>query len=325
MRLEQVSNRCHAVISDTNRLCDSNAGFINSGGGVLIDTQSDTRHALEIKSLVTELAGQAPNWVINTHEDLDHVWGNQVFSDAEIVAHRSVPERMRQVTDPDPINKMMRASQNMLGRLALKWIHPGILAAGQQLVEEYNFADVELTVPTTLFDDRFDLSLDGLHVDLIYVGPSHQMGDTIVHVPEENVVFSGDIVFNECTPIGWTGTYANWLSALDLIRSLAPEVIVPGHGPPCGIETVDLMSDYLEFIQDQAKTFLDQGLSSLEAARRVELGRFSDLKCPARVYVNLERAYRELRGEPFDEEWDTAATFDAIYRVMKTRKLPPVF
>jgi len=54
--------------------------------------------------------------------------------------------------------------------VALKVVHPGVVAAGQQLLEDYNFDGIDLVLPTTLFDTRYELNLDGTEVHLIYVG-----------------------------------------------------------------------------------------------------------------------------------------------------------
>jgi len=64
------------------------------------------------------------------------------------------------------------------------------------------------------------MDLDGTEVHLIYVGPCHQVGDTIIHVPKEGVVFAGDVLFRQCTPMGWTGTYEKGFQCLDLIAGM---------------------------------------------------------------------------------------------------------
>ena len=193
------------------------------------------------------------------------------------------------------------------------------MAAGQQLLEDYNFDGIELVLPTTLFDARYELNLDGTEVHLIYVGPCHQVGDTIIHVPKERVVFAGDVLFRQCTPMGWTGSYEKWFQCLDLMIQLDPEVIVPGHGPLCGIEGAMEMKAYLQYVRDESKKCFDNGLPSLEAAKRIEFGPYGEWRAPARLYMNVERAYREFRNEPPDAPWDTAGTFDAIYQVAKAK------
>ena len=179
--------------------------------------------------------------------------------------------------------------------------------------------DMELVLPTTLFDERYELDLDGTPVHLIYVGPCHQVGDTIVHLPEEGVVFAGDVVFRLCTPMGWTGSYEKWLQCLDLITELNPTVIVPGHGPACELEGISEMKAYLQYVRDESRKCFEEGLTSLDAAKRIEFGPYGEWRAPARLYMNVERAYREFRNEPPDAPWDAARTFDVIYKVAKAK------
>lgn len=319
--MEQVSDNCYAVLNEKNRLCDANSGLINLGGGVVIDTQSDLSHAQRMIELFGKVWSAMPQQVITTHEDADHVWGNQLFRDAEIIAHRTVPERMKQVADPKEIQKLTRAAGHLLTRLLLRATHPGLLAAARQLQEDYNFDGIELVFPTTLFDARYELDLDGTEVHLIYVGPSHQVGDTIVHVPKERVVFAGDVVFRKCAPMGWTGSYEKWFQCLDLITELDPAVVVPGHGPICGVEGVREFKEYLLYVRDESKRCFDAELTALEAAKRIDFGASVEWSAPARLYMNVERAYREFRDQPPESPWEIAKVFDAIHKVARAKKI----
>jgi len=128
-------------------VCDANSGLINRAGGVVIDTQSDLAHARQMIEMFSKVWPAMPKRVINTHEDADHVWGNQLFEGAEIIAHRSVPERMKHVADPKESQKLLHGVGRLLTRLAIKTLHPGIVAAGQQLLEDYNFDGIELVPP----------------------------------------------------------------------------------------------------------------------------------------------------------------------------------
>ena len=289
MDMKQVSDHCFAVLNETNGLRDPNSGLINLAGGVLIDTQSDLAHARRMIEMFGRVWEGMPRRVINTHEDANHVGGNRLFEGAEIIAHQSVPGRMRQSAGPG---------------------------------ESQELREIALVPPTTLFDERYELDLDGTEVHLIHVGPCHQVGDTIVWVPKESVVFAGDVLLRECTPIGWTGTYDKWFRCLDLILELDPEVIVPGHGPLCGIEGAGEMRAYLEYVRDESRGCFDAGLSSLDAAKRIELGPYRQWQAPARLFMNVERAYREFRNEPPDAPWDRPATLAAMHEVSTARGIP---
>ena len=319
MKLQQVSESCFAVLNEKTRVCDANSGLVNRGGGLVVDTQSDLSHGRQMIELFGRVWPALPRRVVNTHEDGDHVWGNQLFEGAEIIAHRTVAERMPHVADPRETRKLLEAADRLLSRWLLGAIHPGVLAVARQLRQDYDLHGIELVLPTTLFDERHVLDLDGTEVQVIFVGPCHQAGDTIVHVPGEGVLFAGDVLFRLCTPMGWVGSFARWIEILDLIISLDPEAIVPGHGPVCGIEGAMEMKAYLEYLRSESRRCYEQGLSSLEASKRIDLGPYGAWRAPARLYLNVERAYREFRNEPGDASWDAGKSFDAIYRVARAR------
>jgi glyoxylase-like metal-dependent hydrolase (beta-lactamase superfamily II) len=325
VNLQQVSDNCFAVLNERNRVCDANSGLVNLGGGVVIDTQSDLPHARRMIELFGKVWPGMPGRVVNTHEDGDHVWGNQLFEGAEIIAHRTVKELMPRVADPRETQQLLEGADRFLPRMLLKALHPGALAFARQLREDYDFDGIRLVLPTTVFEERHVLDLDGTEVHLIYVGPCHQIGDTIVHVPKERVVFAGDVIFRECTPMAWNGSYEKWLKILDLIIWLDPEVIVPGHGPVCGIEGAMEMKAYLEYVREESSRCFRQGLSALEASKKIDFGPYAGWHSPARLYMNVERAYRELRNDAADLPWDHAKTIDAIHAVARARGIEVEF
>jgi glyoxylase-like metal-dependent hydrolase (beta-lactamase superfamily II) len=325
MKLQQVTDNCFAVLNERNRVCDANSGLINLGGGVVIDTQADLSHTRRMIELFGSVWRGMPKRVINTSEDGDHVSGNQLFAGSEIIAHRTVPDHMAEVAVRSQYQKLRDGANGLVSRLMLRAIRPGALAVGSQLRQDYDFDGIELALPTTLFDDRYELDLDGMEVHLIYVGPCHQIGDTIVHVPQEGVVFAGDLIFRQGVPMGWTGSYAKWLQCLDLIIWLDPEVIVPGHGPVCGIEGAMDMKAYLEYVLDESKRCFWLGLSALEAAKRIELGPYREWRCPARLVANVESAYREFRAKDENPPRNVASTFNSMYEVAKARGLAVEF
>jgi glyoxylase-like metal-dependent hydrolase (beta-lactamase superfamily II) len=156
---------------------------------------------------------------------VDHCWGNQCLRGAEIIAHRACAERMRDDLRPEAMRALLAAPDLSPG---LRWFADD--------VRDFDFSGIEPTLPNRLIEERLELDLDGRPVEILHLGPAHTAGDVIVHLPRERVVFAGDVLFRLCTPIGWEGTFAGWIAALERIEALAPEVIVPGHGPLCGVE-----------------------------------------------------------------------------------------
>lgn len=325
MRLQQVSDHCFAVLNETNLVCDANSGLVNLGDGVVIDTQSDLPHARQMIELFSTVWSGPPKHVVLTHEDIDHVAGNQLFSGAEIIAHRTLAERMKEAADPAESQKLTHGVHHVVTRVLLHTVHPGVLAVAQQLDANFDFDGIEPVFPTTLIEDSHSLDLAGTEVQVIYLGPAHQVGDVIVHVPSEGVVFAGDLLFNQSTPMGWVGSYQQFSDALDRLIALDPKTIVPGHGPVCGIDAVHDEQAYFQHVYDESKKCFDQGLTSKQAAVRIDLGRYAEWKAPARLVINVERAYREFRGEPTDAPWDLGKIFDGMHHLAKTNGLPLEF
>lgn len=322
MQLVPVSRSCFAIVSQGNQLCCSNSGFISGpDGGLVIDTQSDLSHARKLKQLIDTLDAAPPRYVVNTHEDLDHVGGNQLFADCQIVAHRSVAQRMPQVADPRPVRNLTRAVGWPIVSALIKHRHPGLYEVGKQLRHQFDFSKLRLTPPTVLFDERFEISLGKSRAELTHLGPAHQCGDAIVHFPSEGVVFTGDLLFSTVTPIGWSGTHQNWVAAINRIQQLEPKVLVPGHGPPCGPAALSQMLAWLQLLWERSESYFERGCSAVQAASEIDLRSFAEWSCPARLYITVERNFRELRRQPCDDTWNLPATFDAVHQVAKARGL----
>jgi cyclase len=208
---------------------------------------------------------------VNTHHHGDHTYGNWLLPpSATIVAHRSCRA------------EMLRAG------LTVMQLFPGA-----------DYGHVEVAPPTLTFEDRVSIWADDLEVQVIYVGPAHTTGDCIIWVPARSVAFAGDLVFNGGQPLLVEGCAANYPAALDRLEQLDPRVIVPGHGPAGGQELLAPMRRYAQWLNYYADDSFQAGLAPLEAARRADLGEFATWSEGERLVANIERAYSELRGEPW--------------------------
>ena len=309
MELTEVGTDVYACLQADRGLGTSNSGLINRAGGLVVDTFWDLPHTRELIAQYAKVWKGPARRVVNTHHNGDHCWGNQLFEGAEIIGHRLCAQGFGK-ENPETMQMMRNAGGSA---------NPAIAAMAQALAA-WDFSGIQLTRPTTLMDDRLELNLDGVAVHLLYVGPAHTAGDVIVHLPEERIVFAGDVLFRRCTPIGWDGTYARWIAALDQIVALAPDVIVPGHGPLCGVEGPREMQAYLRYVQAEAGRCFEAGLEPVDAARRIDLGPYAGWTEPERIVFQVERAYRELRGVPFDAPIDVPRVFRAMMQLRDERR-----
>jgi len=302
MQLKEIAKDIYACLQPDKGLGTSNAGLINSGDGLVVDTFWDLPHTQKMIELYTGVRPEPVKYVVNTHENGDHIWGNQLFDGAEIIASRACADAFG-----------IRESPEMLQAVKAMVDNPDPVMAGfAKNLANWDFAGIQLTKPTQIFEKELILDLDGLAVHLIEVGPAHTPGDVIVYVPDRGVVFAGDVVFCRCTPVGWQGSYEKWISALDRIIEFKPDVIVPGHGPLCGIEGAQELKEYFQYVYKESKKYFDEGLSSMDACKKIDLGPYAAWTEPERLFFNVERAYREFRGESWDAPVDAMEHFKGV-------------
>ena len=171
---------------------------------------------------------------------------------------------------------------------------PEFDAFAERAMRRFDFASVIERLPTESFSGAHELRVGDRGVNLIELGPAHTLGDTIAHVPDAGVVFTGDLLFIEGTPIMWDGPVANWLTACDRIVELGARVIVPGHGPVTDESGVRDVQRYLTYVRDEARQRFDAGMDETAAADDIDLTDFRDWGDAERIAVNVATIYREL-------------------------------
>jgi cyclase len=278
----QLTDGCYAWLQPDGGWGLSNAGLIiGEGAALLVDTLFDLPHTQRMLTELEPLTASAPiTTVVNTHGNGDHWFGNELVADAEIIAAEVTAQEMRAV-GPDSL-------VSLLGM-------PGDVGDyARQIFGRYEFAGITPTYPTRTFSDQLVVSVGGVDVVLINVGPAHTGADTVVYCERDGVVFTGDIVFAGGTPIVWAGPLSNWVAACDRILGLDARILVPGHGPVCTPTVVRTMIDYLQFVQAEAASRFAAGVPAIQAAADIDLGGFADLPENERLVVNVIAAYREL-------------------------------
>ncbi len=300
MDLTQIGAGVYACLQPDTGLGASNSGFVDHGGGLVVDTLYDLPRTRRLIDLYATVRTDPARRLVNTHHNGDHCWGNQLFAElgTEIIGHRLCAEYFEREASPELFVSLVEADEV-----------PPAFAALSAALSDYDFHDIVLTPPTTLIDDDTQLDLDGLDVRLLYVGPAHTPGDVVVHLPSEGVVFTGDILFHRCTPIGWQGTFANWIAALERIEALEPATVVPGHGPLSGVDGLADLREYLVYVQREARSGSTPGSPPWMRPGASTSVRTELWTEPERLAFQLDRAYREFEGRAWDAPVDIAKVF----------------
>lgn len=293
LALRRLSAHAYAAEQPRTGTGWSNSGLVAAGGGLVVDSLYDVPLTRQLAALYAEVHPDPPGRVVNTHHNGDHCWGNQVFEGAEIIAHRGCAERFADFAPEraEAIRTMEDPPE------ALRSIH--------EEWADFDFSEVVLTPPTRVVDGDLTFELDGLAVELLHVGPAHTEGDLVVHLVDEHVVFMGDVLFHNCTPIGWEGSTDRWIEAIRRVEALAPDHVVPGHGPVCGIEGLQAARRYLEDVRDASRAGWEQGLSVLDCCATIDLGEYARWDEPWRLAANVHRVYRECAGAAWDAPFDS--------------------
>ncbi|MEU3838499.1 MBL fold metallo-hydrolase [Streptomyces sp. NPDC028635] len=286
----EIAPGVHAYVQAPGGWCLNNAGVIVSGGeSALVDTAATQSRARHLRRTALRLnPGAAPRTIVSTHFHGDHVFGNHEFPEAVVVGHEATRTEM---------------------------ISAGLHLTG--LWPDVEWGHIELAPPTLTFRDALTLHVGSIRAELEHIGPAHTSNDTVVWLPAQRVLFTGDLVMNGVTPFCLMGSVTGSLKALERLRAFGATTVVPGHGPVCGPEVFDAVEDYLRTVLRLAEEGLRAGLTPAQAAVGADLGRHAGLTDPERLVPNLHRAYAELNGTPAADPLPYAVMETALQEMIR--------
>jgi cyclase len=249
----QVTANVHA----NTRIRGSNPSYVvTTDGVVVVDTPQLPTRAVAMRQ---EAESHGPiRYVINTEHHVDHIFGNYYFKGVPVVHHQGVADNF--MTVAPILDPFAYASE------AIPTDDPEGAAIFPDRDEYYRDPNRGAIV----FSGDLTLSVGETTFHLIHVA-GHTPGQIAVHVPEEGVVFTGDTVFNQCQTWLMTSDIDGWLVALETIRALEFDHLVPGHGPVTDRSSLDDQRAILLEWRSRVATAVAEGLSRDETQRRVNL------------------------------------------------------
>jgi glyoxylase-like metal-dependent hydrolase (beta-lactamase superfamily II) len=244
---------------------------VGTNESLVVDTLYDVNHALEFLEAIRPVTTQAPvQHVFNTHSDGDHIFGNQVFPiDAQVIATNAAAAEMTQ----EQADLTASAFDD-----SLRPESP--LHALAELARPFDFHSIRVRPPDATFSGEHAIQLTNLDIELYELGPAHTVGDAIAYLPEKEVLFAGDLLTRDIVKVVWSGSLTNWISALRTIRGLAPQVVIPGHGPLLvGPEIDDAIQRGIAFwsyLHESAQALYSKGVPPDEAVGRINIDDYPD-------------------------------------------------
>ncbi len=251
-----------------------NAGFILAGDEVVvIDALISLSAARELLKQIKSVTGKKPTFLINTHEHGDHVLGNQVFAPpAVIIAHENVREML------------LRGGRSIIDRFVK--MRPALAE---------DLKEARIITPEITYRNQMSLYLGGRTIELIHPGKAHTLGDTIVYLPDEKVLYAGDLLFNHIVPPIF-GDSAGWIAAIEQIEKMDIKTIVPGHGFVCTKQEITDLKHYLIELRRQVKKCYDHKLTKEKTLAEIDMGVYREWPHPERLALDVEQLYKEFGG-----------------------------
>lgn len=280
MQLKQVSEHVWMAQGQAGMASD-NAGFISNAsaiitddGVVVVDTLGSPSLAALFLSKLRAVTDQPVTTVILTHYHADHIYGLQVFKQlgAKVIAPAGAWEYLDSPAAKDRLEER---------RLSLDpWVND----------------DTRLVPPDEMIDTTRTLTIGGVTLTLSYLGSAHSDGDLSVLVQPDQVLLSGDIIFEGRLP--WVGDAdtAHWLKVLQQLQQSGPTALIPGHGPVASdpAASVGLTVRYLKFLRSNMGAAVDEMTPFAEAYDTTDWSEFEAL--PAFPDSNRRNAYGVYLG-----------------------------
>jgi glyoxylase-like metal-dependent hydrolase (beta-lactamase superfamily II) len=190
---------------------DPNTGIIIGDDAVLVaDTQATPAMAQDVIRRIREVTDKPIKYVVLTHYHAVRVLGASAYQPQQILASQDTYDLIVERGEQDKASEIGRFPRLFSN---VETVPPG------------------MTWPTLTFTGKMTLWLGKLEVRLLQLGRGHTKGDTVVWLPQDRVLLSGDLVEFDATPYAGDAYFKDWPKTLENVAALKPLALVPGRGP----------------------------------------------------------------------------------------------
>ena len=283
LKTERLADNIYALIGPTSNRDPQNLGnnanfgvIVTDEGVVLIDPGAGYKGAKMIHDVMRAIPNKPIRMVINTGGQDNRWLGNGYFKalGAHIIANeQAVRDQRARVQD------QLIGIENLIGSDGLDGTEP--------VYADETFVDLRV------------MTIGGVRIEIHHAGQAHTPGDSFVWLPEQQIVFSGDIVYTDrMLRIGSHSAHRSWIGAFEAVADKQPKLVVGGHGRPASLSKARADTyDYLVFLRQTVRAFMDEG-HGMEEIGKIDQSRFSYLdNFDSLKGRNAQRVYEELEWE----------------------------
>ncbi len=260
------------------RLADKwcNVGWVTFEDYVLVIDATVPEDVENVLEDIRKTTDKPIRFVFNTHHHWDHAFGNALFAKegAVIVSQKACAEQLN----------------DDRGQFK-KWVS-----------KKPEYADLEYVRPALQFDEYMVFSDGKRTVELLHLGHAHTKGDAVAYLPNEKILFTGDVCVNGAYNYMGEARLNQWINVLDYLQGLEVKTICPGHGKIANPSLLETQKRYFIELRDQVQTAVDKGKSLGETIEAIDIPMFKDWTGESPREPNIKQVYRDLTG--LNLPWD---------------------
>jgi glyoxylase-like metal-dependent hydrolase (beta-lactamase superfamily II) len=276
---QQIAERVWVIPDERINLVPNIGLVVGEDAALVVDTGMGRRNGERLLERVREITSR-PLLLTLTHFHPEHGWGAQAFDDAATIVYNLVQR--------EELEAKFSAFVELFSSF------------GPEIAEL--LADVKLVRPHVVYaGESAELDLGGVTVQLSYHGPAHTRGDQLVLLPNERVLFAGDLVENRFFPIlpDEDARGSDWIALLERMQGLEAATIVPGHGEVGDGALIEEVRTYLEYVRSRVDEIAADATSLDEVKRQLEpeiRSRYATWDNEIWIGFAIENFYRERSG-----------------------------
>ncbi|MBU0595134.1 MBL fold metallo-hydrolase [Candidatus Bipolaricaulota bacterium] len=258
-QVDRLADGVFAVVGDRDGLCHSNGGIIDLGDTTLVfDTLAYPEYGAELAAACRDLTGRDPTWIALSHYHADHWLGAQAFPKSTVflatdamlpLVKNSIQEYVEAVADPQEVVDYVEQQRALLNdegdpkRVA-------VLQLGIDRIQKTLDAlpTLDPREPNTMFTEALLLVGSQRSVELIEVRHAHTASDVYLRLPEEGIVFMGDLGFFDTIPFLLYADPLIWSRTLTDLAGSGAKTFVPGHGVVGVVDYVERQRECIDAI-----------------------------------------------------------------------------
>jgi len=296
--LRELAPGVYAALARPMGQADCNGGIIDLGSRtVLVESLLSPDAAADLRDAAVQLTGRPVDLVLLTHHHFDHIWGSQAFDDKVCILSSQETYRLIEEVGQNDLKQNQAYARDMLKKTRdqmrvekdeskLAELSSSI----DQLEKRLKLIDIiRLRLPDVVCNGPLSIHGSRRSIHFIPFEKAHSSGNSVIFLPDERIIFMGDLLFTRIHPFMGDGDPQGWARVLDKIAVLDPETVVPGHGPISTLSDIKAMREYVQLIAEKVQAFVKAGKPET-ALHEIELPE------PYASYEAADLLERSLRG-----------------------------